>query len=134
MRWKVLGLLGGIAGVALIVILILPSIIDANRFRPKMESDLSLALNRKVSIGNVRLAILSGGVKVDDLTVADDPSFAGEPFVRAKSVKVGVELRQLIFSHQVHITDISVGQTQVTLLRSAAGIWNSVAIRCAWPR
>jgi AsmA protein len=124
MRWKVLGLLGGIAGVALIVILILPSIIDANRFRPKMESDLSLALNRKVSIGNVRLAIFSGGVKFDDLTVADDPSFASEPFVRAKSVKVGVELRQLIFSHQVHITDISVGQTQVTLLRSTAGIWN----------
>ena len=79
MKWKVLWVLGGIIGVALIVILILPSIINANRFRPKMESDLSLALNRKVSIGNVRLAILSGGVKVDDLSVADDPAFASEP-------------------------------------------------------
>jgi AsmA protein len=124
MRWKALGALGGIIGVALIVILILPSIIDANRFRPKMESDLSLALNRKVSIGNVRLAILSGGVKVDDLSVADDPAFASEPFVHAKSLTVGVELRPLIFSHQVHVTAISIGRTQITLLRSKTGGWN----------
>ncbi|MGA8232789.1 MAG: AsmA family protein [Candidatus Acidiferrales bacterium] len=124
MRWRWLGILGGIVGVALIVILILPSIIDANRFRPKMESDLSLALNRKVSIGNVRLAILSGGVKVYDLSVADDPAFSSEPFVHAKSLTVGVEFRPLIFSHQVHITAISIGRTQIALLRSKAGAWN----------
>ena len=124
MRWRSLGILGGIVGVALIAILILPSIIDANRFRPKMESDLSLALNRKVSIGNVRLAVLSGGVKVYDLSIADDPAFSSEPFVHAKSMIVGVEFRRLIFSHQVHITAISIGRTQISLLRSKAGIWN----------
>lgn len=124
MRWRSLGILGGIVGVALIAILILPSIIDANRFRPKMESDLSLALNRKVSIGNVRLAVLSGGVKVYDLSVADDPAFSSEPFVHAKSMIVGVEFRPLIFSHQVHITAISIGRTQISLRRSQAGIWN----------
>jgi AsmA protein len=124
MKWKVLWVLGGIIGVALIVILILPSIINANRFRPKMESDLSLALNRKVSIGNVRLAILSGGVKVDDLSVADDPAFASEPFIHAKALTVGVELRPLLFSHHVHFTEISIGQAQITLLRSKAGVWN----------
>jgi AsmA protein len=124
MRWKALWVLGGVIGVALIVILILPSIIDANRFRPKMESDLSLALNRKVSIGNVRLAILSGGVKVDDLSVADDPAFASEPFVHATALAVGVEFRPLIFAHQVHVTSISIGRTQITLLRSKTGTWN----------
>src|ERR1700691_1477447 len=124
MKWKVLWVLGGIIGVALVVILILPSIINANRFRPKMESDLSLALNRKVSIGNVRLAVLSGGVKVDDLSVADDPAFATEPFIHAKALTVGVELRPLLFSHHVHFTEISIGQAQITLLRSKAGLWN----------
>jgi len=124
MKAKALWVLGGIVAIVLIVSLVLPMLIDANRFRPQMESNLSVVLNRKVSIGNVRLAILSGGVAVDDLTVADDPAFASVPFVHAQSLTVGLALRPLIFLHQVHITKISVGQTQVMLLRSQAGAWN----------
>lgn len=45
-----------------------------------------------MSIGDLKLSILSGGVSADDLAIADDPAFSGGPFVRAKSLKVGVEL------------------------------------------
>ena len=61
MARKVIYIAGGIVVVLLLVVALLPFVIDANRFRPEIESSLNTALNRKVDIGNIRLSILSGG-------------------------------------------------------------------------
>ena len=54
----------GIVVVLLIVVaLALPFLIDVNRFKPTLEADLSMALGRKVEIGNIQLALLQGSVK-----------------------------------------------------------------------
>jgi AsmA protein len=121
---KVIYIGGGIVVLLLAAIVILPFVIDANRFRPDIERLMSEALNRQVSIGNIQLSILSGGVAVDDLTIADDPAFSREPFLTAKSVTVGVEMGPLIFSRALRITGFTIDQPQATLLRTAAGVWN----------
>ena len=74
----------------IIVIIALPLFIDANQFKPTLETDLATALGRKVSIGNINLSIFSGGVTVDDVSIADDPSFSSSPFLTAKELSVGV--------------------------------------------
>jgi AsmA protein len=110
---------------ALIVIAVaLPFLIDVNTFRPQIESQLTEALGRKVTVGNLKLSILSGGVGADDIAIADDPSFANTPFIRAKALNVGVELMPLIFSKQLHVTELSLTEPQVTLLRAPSGRWN----------
>jgi AsmA protein len=121
---KLAWILGGIIVVILIGILILPSLIDGNQFRPRIESSLATSLNRKVEIGNISLSIFSGGAVVDNISIADDPAFSRDPFLKAKSVKVGVELMPLILSKQLHVTAFTIEEPQVNLLRSAKGTWN----------
>src|ERR1700691_6442527 len=91
--------IGAIAAALLFVILIaLPFLINVNSFRPKIEAEMTTALGRQVTVGNLSLSILSGSVVAHDIAVADDPSFSKAPFITAKSLKVGVELMPLIFS------------------------------------
>ena len=53
-----------------------------------------------------------------------NPEFSRAPFVTAKSLKVGVELKPLIFSKEVRVTGISLEQPAINLIRSASGKWN----------
>ncbi len=124
MARKVIYIVGGVVVLLLLVVVLLPFVIDANSFRPEIESSLNSALNRKVDIGNIRLSILSGGVTVDNVSISDDPSFNTGPFLKAKSLSVNLELLPLIFSRAIHVTGLTIDQPSVTLLRSQAGTWN----------
>jgi len=88
-----------IAGVVIVVILFaLPFFINVNSFKPKIESELSTALARTATVGNLSLSILTGSVTAEDISIADDPAFSKSPFLTAKSIQIGVELLPLIFS------------------------------------
>ena len=86
-----LKVLGIIVALLIIAVIVIPFFIDANMFRPKLESELTDALGRRVKVGNLSLALWSGSVAADNISIADDPKFSNAPFVQAKSLKVGVE-------------------------------------------
>jgi AsmA protein len=117
--------IAGIAIAILLVILIaIPFLINVNSFRPRIEAAANEALGRQVKVGNLSLSILSGSVTADNISIAEDPAFGTIPFVTARSLKVGVELLPLITSKQLHVTDITLEQPEITLLKTAAGKWN----------
>ncbi len=124
MAKKVLIIAGSILVLLIVVALALPMFIDANKFKPTLETDITSALGRKVEIGNISLSILAGGVTVDNISIADDPTFSPSPFLTAKELKVGVALVPLIFSKRLEVESFTVTDPQVTLLRSAGGKWN----------
>ena len=124
MTRKIIYIVGGLIVLLLIVAALLPFVIDANRFRPEIESSLNTALNRTVDIGDIRLSILSGGVTVENIAISDDPAFNNGPFLKAKSLTVNVEMLPLIFSRAIHITGLTIDEPNATLLRSPAGTWN----------
>jgi AsmA protein len=114
-----------VVGILVVIVVAIPFLIDANTFRPKLETDLSGALGRDVKVGNLSLSLLSGSVKADDISIADDPAFGQAPFVQAKSLKVGVELMPLIFSKALNVTDLTLNEPQISLVRSQNGEkWN----------
>jgi len=121
---RILKWIAVVIAVLIVIALALPFLIDVNTFRPQIESQLTEALGRKVTVGNLKLSILSGSVGADDIAIADDPSFANTPFIRAKALNVGVELMPLIFSKQLHVRELSLTEPQVTLLRAPSGRWN----------
>ena len=51
-----------VIAVLIVIALALPFLIDVNTFRPQIESQLTDALGRKVSVGNLKLSILSGSL------------------------------------------------------------------------
>lgn len=121
---KILIIAGAVIALLIIIALILPLFINANTFKPTLESDLSSALGRKVQIGNISLSIFSGGVTVGSFSVADDPAFSSSPFLTAKQLTAGVNLLPLIFSKRLEVTSFTIADPQVTLLRSPSGRWN----------
>jgi len=102
----------------IVVVIAVPFFVDANTFRPRLESMLTDALGRQVKVGNLTLSLLSGGVTADDISIADDPAFNKTAFVQAKSLKVGVELVPLIFSKALHVTEVTLDNPEIALVRS----------------
>jgi AsmA protein len=124
MKRKPLLIIGGIVVLLLLIILALPFFINVNQFKPTLETKLSVAMGRKVAIGDIALSIISGSVTVKDVSVADDPAFSNSPFLTAKSLGVGVEIMPLIFSRQLNVSSFTIQDPEITLLHNANGTWN----------
>ena len=124
---------GVVIGVLLLVVALVPLFINVDSFRPELEKKLSVALNRTVTIGKLSASIFSGGATASDISIADDPAFNKGPFLRASSVKVGVELMPLIFSKQLKVTSVTVEKPDIALLSNAQGKWNYSTIGSATP-
>jgi AsmA protein len=122
---RFLKILAIVIAVLIVVVIVLPFVIDANVFRPKLQSELTDALGRQVKVGNLSLALWSGSVAADNISIADDPKFSSTPFVRAKSLKVGVEMIPLIFSKTLIVTNLTLNQPEISLVKSENGqTWN----------
>jgi AsmA protein len=122
---RILKVVAIIVAVLIVLVIAIPFFIDANTFKPKLESELTDALGRQVTVGNISLSLLSGGVSADNIAIADDPQFSKSPFVQAKALKVGVEMIPLIFSRTINITDLTLNDPQISLVKSPNGEkWN----------
>src|SRR5262245_28876189 len=113
-----------VVGLVLLIAIGLWLFFDVDQLRPRLESAMGGAVGRKVSLGHIRLALFSGSLAIDDVSIGEDPAFGTEPFVTAKSVSVGVDLMPLITSRALHVRSFRLDQPHVTLLRANNGSWN----------
>jgi AsmA protein len=86
MKNKPLVIVGVVVAVLLLIVLALPLFINANKFKPKLETQLTSALGRPVTIGNISLAILSGGVTVATFRSPTIRNSARRRFLRQKNL------------------------------------------------
>ena len=121
---RTLKIVGIVVVIIIVIVIALPLFINVNTFRPRLESELTDTLGRPVTVGNLSLSIFSGSLGADNIAIADDPAFSKSPFVQAKSLKVGVEVMPLIFSKTLNVTNLTLDQPDIVLLRSPAGTWN----------
>lgn len=122
---RILKIVAIIVGVLIVIAIAIPLFIDANTFRPEIENDATAALGRQVKVGNLSLSLFSGSVSADDISIADDAQFSKSAFVQAKSLKVGVELIPLIFSKKLNVTEVTLNQPEISLVKSENGEkWN----------
>ena len=124
MKKKPLMIVGGVIVVLFLIVVCLPLFINANQFKPTLETQMSSALGRQVGVGDISLSILSGGVTVSDVLIADDPAFSKSPFLTTKSLSVGVALLPLIFSKKLEVQSITVKDPEVNLIHASNGTWN----------
>ena len=125
---RIARILGIVVVVLLGIAIALPFLIDANQFRPALESRLTAALRREVKLGDLKVSLFSGGVSASDLSVADDPSFSQKPFLRAQSLKVRVEILPLILSRKLNVTGVTIDQPQIDVIETPAGVFNFSSI------
>ena len=130
---RALKIIGIVIAIIIVIVLILPFVVNVNNYRPRIESELTTALGRNVTVGNLSLSLWSGSLAADNIAIADDPSFSNSPFIKAQALNVGVEMLPLIFSKTLHITDLTLSGPQVNLLRDRSGKWNFSTIGSASP-
>ena len=98
--------------------------VDANTFRPMIEGRLSVALSRKVTLGALGLSVMTGSLVADDLAIAEDPKFGQTPFLTAKRLRIGVQMKPLIFDRQLIVQSFEVDAPQIHLVRAEDSTWN----------
>jgi AsmA protein len=119
--------------VIFLILIITPFFIDADHFRPEIETTLSGELGRKVQIGHLSVSLLSGSLKADQISIADDPAFSKDDFLTAKSLAIGIDVMPLIFSRQLHVHSLDINDPQLELLRTTSGTWNFSTLGGAAP-
>ena len=107
-----------------LVLLALPFLLDANRYKPLLEQRLGQVLGRTVTIGDLSLSLLSGGVSAADLRISEDPKYGQEAFLSAKALQIGVDMRALIFEKALKVQALTIDQANVALIQDAEGDWN----------
>ena len=129
--WKIaLGVIGAIV----LIILAIPLFVNVNTFKPLIEEQLTNAIGRKATVGNLSLSLFSGSVTGDDLSIADDAQFSNQPFVTAKELQLGVEMRPLIFDHKILIDSLEIEEPQIHLVHAQNGTWNFSTIGQSAPK
>ena len=111
-----LQIVGIVCAVIVAAVIALPFGINVNSFRPKLETELSSAIGRPVRVGNLSLSFFARTVSAQDLAIGDDLGFSQQPFVRAKELKVGVEILPLIFSRSLHVTELTLDKPELSLI------------------
>ncbi|HZX71215.1 MAG TPA: AsmA family protein, partial [Rhodanobacter sp.] len=120
-------LLIGLLGLVLLVLVVGAGallLVDANHFRPQIQTTLSQALGREVTLGKLHVSVWSGSLDADDIRIGEDPGFGKQAFVSAQSLQLGVRLWPLLVHRELHITSLTLKQPSVHLLQNRAGDWN----------
>jgi AsmA protein len=108
----------------IVVAAAIPLFVNANTFRPTIEKRLSAALSRKVTLGDLSLSLTKGRLEANNLAIADDPKFGQTPFFTAKRLHIGVQMKPLIFHHELLVRSFEVDAPQIHLIRAEDGTWN----------
>src|SRR5580698_7837916 len=113
-----------IVALPILAVAAIPLFVDANTFRPAIEDRLSAALSRKVTLGALSLSVMTGSLVANDLAIAEDPRFGETPFFTAKRLRIGVQMKPLIFNSQLIVRSFEVDAPQIHLIRAEDGTWN----------
>src|SRR6185295_3881641 len=85
---------------------------------------LENALNRKVSMKNIRLMVIPRpGIRIEGVTVMDDPAFSNSLFASLRALEVGVRLGPL-FSRRIEIDEVVLRDPVITVIRNSKGMLN----------
>ena len=116
----------GVAVVLLVgLVLLLPFVVDLNKYQDQYRPLIEEALNRKVTIEDIRLTIWPRlGARVAGFTVVEDPAFGSGPFASLASVEVGVKLMPLL-SGKVEVEEITLREPLITVIKKKNGVLNA---------
>jgi len=113
-----------VLGVLVLAMVAAPFLVDLNDFKPRLESALSDALARPVTLGPLHLHLLAGELSAEGVTIADDPQFGKEPFAQAASLRIGVDLWPLLTAKRLNVRHINIEKPELRLIQQPDGDWN----------
>ncbi|MGI8771601.1 MAG: AsmA family protein [Acidobacteriaceae bacterium] len=118
------------AGLLLLLLaaLVLPPLININRYQHRIVASLSAGLGRPVEVVGMRLKLLPRpGVEIAHFAVEEAPAFGAEPMLQCSNVSASFRLLSL-WRGQLEIARISLEDPSLNLERNGQGEWNFASV------
>ncbi len=116
--------LGGLVVVVLAVLVMLPRMLDVNRYHDRIQAELQSRLDRPVQLGQMNLGIFPPTFKVQNAVIGEDPKYnSGMPFAQTAELDIQLKLQPLLHG-DVQVASLRMVRPQVELIRAADGAWN----------
>ena len=72
---KLLAVVAGLIALIVIALLVIPGFLNVNQYHNRIQSELQGRLGRPVSFGNMHLRLLPPRLRVDNVSIGEDPRF-----------------------------------------------------------
>ena len=117
-----------VGGIILLLLIAIPVLLNADNYRPRIQTALSDATGRQVTLGHLSFSLFSGSLTADQLSISDDPAFSQQPFIQAQQIHIGIEVGPLIFDKQIKIRGITIDTPKINLIQNQANVWNYASL------
>jgi AsmA protein len=117
-----------VGGIILLLLIAIPFLLNADNYRPRIQTALSDATGRQVTLGHLSFSLFSGSLTADQLSIADDPAFSQQPFIQAQQIHIGIEVGPLLFDKQIKIRGITIDRPKINLIQNQANVWNYASL------
>jgi AsmA protein len=122
-KWMCVGI-GGLLLLAVLAVVLLPPLVNLERYRTLLAQRVGRALGREVTLGALRVSLWGGiGAEAESIHVGQASGFGTEPFLSAEALRVRVELLPLLRG-QVRVASAVLERPRVRLVHGSDGRWN----------
>lgn len=100
------------------ILLVLPFVVDLNRFKPQIQEAVTKQVNAKIDFSSIQLTILSGlGFKLEDVSIENtDAHFAKTKLLQVKEIKFQTELWPLL--HKQIVGQLLIDTPDIKIIKS----------------
>lgn len=103
---------------------VVPSFLNAGRYRPLLKAALERSLHRNVTFGHIALHFFPHlGFTLDNVVVDEAPDFGAEPFIRVNHIDCDLRWSSLWRSH-LSFGTLQLHHPSINIVRDSAGVWN----------
>jgi AsmA protein len=121
---RLLIVLGAILVVVVALLALIPSLLDVNKYRDRIQVELKKQVGRDVQLGQMSLGLLPPTLKVQNMVIGDDPKYgSGTTFAQTAELDVRLKLIPLL-QKDIQIESLRMVRPQVELIRGTDGTWN----------
>jgi len=118
-RWAKIVL--GLVVFLLVLVVALPYILNVDRYRDSIASEIEKQTGRHVTLGKIRVTFLPGvGLIVEDLHIGNPPGFPQGDVVSAGAIRVNLAIGPLLHS-TIHLNSLELVSPKVTLVTDDRG-------------
>jgi len=112
-----------VAAVAIIV----PQLVNLDRYRPEVIANIERGTGRSVEIGRLRLSVLPViAVRADHIAVGNPPGFPAGHLLEIKRAEAELDVRALL-DRRIVVRSVDFDDPEVNLVSTSDGHWNSEA-------
>src|SRR5437879_4429690 len=120
--------IGILVVLAVIVVAALPFVLDVNKYRPRIQTELEQRTGRPVSLGKMDLKVFPLAFRVENAAIGEDKRFPqSRPFAQAQELFVSAKLMPLLHG-DIEIGSVELVNPKIELMRNQQGVWNFASL------